>query len=74
MWSWGVYQCDRGRTRDGRYLFELALEFEKVGGLVGLEIGAAVVVMAGRDEGRFVYPASNVDRGMCTGNWRRGCG
>lgn len=63
-----------GGCENGRYLFELALEFEKEGGLVGLEIGAAVVVMAGRDEGRFVYPASNVDRGVYTGDRRGGGG
>lgn len=64
----------RDGTQDGRYLFELTLEFEKEGGLVGLEIGAAVVVVAGRDEGRLVYPASDVDRGVCTGDGRRGGG
>jgi hypothetical protein len=73
VWSWGVYQCDRGWTQDGRYLFELALEFEKESGLVGLEIEATVVVVASRDEGRFVYPASNVNCGVCTGD-RRGAG
>ena len=74
MWSWGVYQCDQGWTQNGRYLFELALEFEKEGGLVGLEIGAAVVIVTGRDEGRLVYPTSNVDCGVCSGDGRGGGG
>jgi len=53
-----------GWTQNGRYLFELALELEEEGSLVGLEIGAAVVVVAGRDEGRFMYPTSYIHRGV----------
>jgi hypothetical protein len=74
VWSCGVYQCDHGWTQDGRYLFELTLEFEKEGGLVGLEIGAAVIVVTGRDERGFMDPASNVDCGVCTGDGRGGGG
>ena len=40
---------------------------------MGLKIGAAVVVV-GRDEGRFVYPARDVYRSVGTGRWGRGGG
>lgn len=58
-------------TQDGRYLFELTLEFEEKGSLVGLKIGAAVIVV-GRDEGRFVYPARDVHRSVGPGRGGRG--
>lgn len=72
--EWGVYQWHRGWIQDGRYLFELTLELEEEGSLVGLEIGAAVVIVAGRDEGGFVYPANNVHCSVGPGHRCRGCG
>jgi hypothetical protein len=63
-----------GWMQVGRYLFELTFELEEKGSLVGLKIGAAVVVVAGRDEGGFVYSASNVHRSVGPGHRGRGGG
>ena len=54
-----------------RYLFELALELEEEGCLVGLKIGAAVVILAGWDKARFVYLAGDVHGRVSPGHGRR---
>jgi len=61
-------------TRFWRYLFELALELEEEGCLVGLEIGAALVILAGRDKAGFVYLTGDVHGRVSPGHGRRRCG
>ena len=58
-------------TRDWRYLFELTLELEEEGCLVGLEIGAAVVILAGRDKAGLGYLAGDVHGRVSPGHGRR---
>lgn len=58
------------RTRQVSYLFQLALELEEEGGFVSLEVGSTIIVLAGWDQGRFIYATSNVDCRMGTGYWR----
>jgi len=52
-------------------LFQLTLKLEEEGSFVGLEVGPTVIVLAGWDEGRFIYTTGNVDCSMGTGYWRR---
>jgi len=53
------------------YLFQLTLELEEKGSFVGLEVGPTIIILAGWDEGKFIYATGNVDRRMGTGYWQR---
>jgi len=59
--------------RDWRYLFELTLQLEEERSLVSLKIGAAIV-LATRDEAKFVYVTGNVHRFVNPGHRRRRSG